>query len=658
VTGRFEAIPARRERLALVGLALFVAAGHIAHLPIWLSVVTLGLFVWQGWAHWHERPAPPGWLRAGATLGVFACVFFGIGQITGQTAGVALLALMTTLKLSELEKQRDSEIVLLLCCFVLATEFLFSQSLAMAAYLVAGLLAIVTVFVYVHTQPGAGRLRHAIGEAATLTAWAVPLAAACFVLFPRLPGPLWSIERDNTGAGVTGLSDRMSPGSISQLATSEAVAFRARFSADAPPPDQRYWRGPVLWDSVDGSWMNRDDRRDLPAADVVPRGPTTRVTMTLEPRDQPWLIALDTPLAANRDFTQRPGATLVADTPITERIRYTTRSATRRALDPQLARPTRRRASALPPAGNPRTRALAERLAAESTSTGDLIDHTLAWFAARDFVYTLSPPASANRDRVDQFLFDDRAGFCEHYASALVWLMRAAGVPARVVTGYLGGEHALYGDYWIIRDADAHAWAEVWRDEVGWQRVDATRIVAPARIERGPAFDGASSSGSHRNGGSAFLGGLLYRTRMGWDAVNAEWNRWFLAYGPALQTRLLGRLGLADYGRAIAVLTITAVLCLGVISALMGWRMRPTRSRDRVVVAWQRVERRMARAGWPRGDGEPAGAWAARLHDAGAPGAHALVALAESYETLRYRPGGVPGDVRAFRRATRRFRAR
>ncbi|MBH02784.1 MAG: hypothetical protein CMP08_01440 [Xanthomonadales bacterium] len=650
--------PSRTERLALVGLAVFVSAGHIAHLPIGLSGLALLLFCWQGWAHWQGRPPPPGWLRGGATLGVFACVFFGIGQLTGQTAGVALLALMTTLKLSELQRQRDTDIVLLLCCFVLATEFLVSQSLAMALYLVAGLLAIVTVFVYIHTLAGPGRLRHAMREAATLTVLAVPLAGLCFVLFPRLPGPLWHLERDKGSAGVTGLTDRMSPGAISQLARSQRVALRARFDGPAPPPGARYWRGPVLWDYADNTWYNRADRPDLPAATVVAQGPTRDVTITLEPRDQPWLIALDTPLSADREYSVAAGATLIAEAPINERIRYRTRSALERRLDPNLSQAARGRALTLPFAANPRTRALAQRLADETSSSPALVERAMTWFAAHDFVYTLRPPATSTRNPVDDFLFHTRAGFCEHYAGAMVYLMRAAGVPARVVTGYLGAEPALYGDYWIVRDANAHAWAEVWQAGTGWVRVDPTRAVAPGRIGHLPAntADDTGVAGNARGNGP--LTELFYRGRMAWDGMNAAWNQWFLAYGPALQQGLLQRLGLKSRSGGVIVLTLAAVVLLGLASLFMLWHMRPARTRDRVLRAWQGVERSMARAGRPRAPHEPASRWAARVAPAMPRNGPELVALAAAYEAVRYDPHAGTAERHDFQRRARRFRRR
>ena len=648
----------RKERLALVGLALFVSAGHIAHLPVWLSGLALLLFIWQGWAHWQGRPSPPGWLRGGATLGVFACVFFGIGQLTGQTAGVALLALMTTLKLSELQRQRDAEIVLLLCCFVLATEFLFSQSLVMALYLVAGLVAIVTVFVYVHTLAGPGRLRHAIGEAATLTVLAIPLAGLCFVLFPRLPGPLWHLGGGEDSAAVTGLSDRMSPGAISQLARSQRVALRARFDGPAPPPRARYWRGPVLWDFADNTWYNRADGPDLAGANVMAQGPTQSVTITLEARDQPWLIALDTPLSADRDYRLGAGATLIADTPINERIRYRTRSALQRRLDPDLSRAARARALALPPAGNPRTRALARRLAVDTDSHGALADRAMKWLTAHDFVYTLRPPETSSRNAVDDFLFRTRAGFCEHYAGAMVYLMRAAGVPARVVTGYLGAEPALYGDYWIVRDANAHAWAEIWQPGTGWVRVDPTRAVAPARIDHLPE-NGRDSVGAGGNArANEPLTGLFYRGRMAWDGMNAAWNQWFLAYGPALQKGLMQRLGLNSQGAGVVVLTLAGVGLLALASLFMLWRMRPARTHDPVLRAWQGVERRMARTGRPRACHEPASQWAARLAPTMPRNGPELIALAADYEALRYDPRTAAAERRNFQRKARRFRYR
>ncbi|RJS93773.1 DUF3488 and transglutaminase-like domain-containing protein [Salinisphaera sp. Q1T1-3] len=643
-----------RERGVLVGLVALIMAPHVMHLPWWVSALVAALLIWQGIALARRHRPPPLIVRALLTAACFAGVFAAFGRVNGQDAGVSLLVLMLGLKLSELTRARDAYVVLTLCCFVLATQFLFSQSMAMAASLVIGVWAVIAAFVYLHTLPGAHRSGHALRESAALLGLAVPIAVALFLLFPRLPGPLWGLPANDGRTGLTGLSDRMSPGAIERLARSGAVAFRARFDGPVPSPDQRYWRGPVFWDLAGGTWQNR--AAPPPPGDVEALSAPLRIDITLEPNGKRWLLALDAPLKARPGDGRTTGGTLVAEAPIKERIRYVERSATSYRLGLDLSPATRRRALALPTHGNPRARALAQRWAAAADSTPAIVNQARALFRHEPFRYTLSPPRTPREDSIDAFLFRTRAGFCEHYAGAFTFLMRAAGVPARVVTGFLGARKADYGDYWIVRNADAHAWSEVWIAGRGWVRVDPTAAVAPARID-----DSIAAAVADR-GDLAFMArgddrDPWFQARMAWDGINAAWNQWFLAYGPALQEKLFSRLGLGGFGPALAVLTGLIVAALGLISLLLAWRMRPTRSPDGVVRAWLRVERRLARRGLIRITGETPGALAARAVRRRPSLAPELPELAAQYTQMRYAyPAPGPAARRAFMRRAARFR--
>jgi len=627
--------PSTAQRLRLTACLVIVAAPHLFHLPFWVIALALPVIAWQALAARLAWPAPGRLLRFILAAAAFAAVFAGFGRVNGQEAGVSLLLIMLSLKLCELRSHRDAMVFLSLLCFLLVTQFLFSQSLAMAAYLIIGTWLIIAAFVDIASVTST---RTALADSTRLLMQALPVAALLFVLFPRIPGPIWGLPSDAGARATSGLSDSMSPGSIADLALSDGVALRARFAGEAPPPAERYWRGPVLWDYNGRSWEINQANRRLPAATVTRAGNSQSwpVDITLEATRHDWLIALDVPTAINRSAQQGAGATLHADDDIDTRTRYLATSITGGVLDGNLAETSRRRALLLPSAGNPRARDLAERWVHEDLAPTAIVDAALGRFREQPYRYTLSPAPVSRDAGIDDFLFDTREGFCEHYAGAFTFLMRAAGIPARVVTGYLGGEPALVGDYWIVRNSDAHAWAEVWLAGRGWVRVDPTAAVAPDRIDSGISGSLADNSAlpyMARSSGSGW-----YRAQMVWDAVNAGWDRWFLAYGPQLQQQVLDKLGLAGWTRALLALTAGVIGLLVLVSVWIGWQMRRRRHPDPVVRAWQQICQRLGAAGYPRADNEGPRDYANRVASARPDLAATLGALVERYIRLRYAP--------------------
>lgn len=645
------------QRAGLVLLVVIICLPHLWHLAPWVAALAALLLTWQALATARGWAGPAIWLKALLTLAVVGAVFIGFGRLDGREAGVALLVLMVALKLSELTHYRDVIVVLCLCCFVLVTQFLFSQSLPMALYLILCSWLIVAAFVQAHNASDDTGYAHAAAESARLLTLAVPVAALFFILFPRLPGPLWGLPAHHDSQATTGLASSMSPGSVASLARSDAVALRARFAGRVPPPDERYWRGPVFWDFHHGTWGNDRPAPRLPAPDISVTGRPTTADITLAPTRNRWLIALDLPLSANRAYQRSPAGTLLASDEIDQRIRYRTRSATGYTLDSQLPAAARRRALALPGHGNPRARQLAQRWARTTDTPREIVHKALRRFRQQPFRYTLAPPRTSQTNGVDNFVFSTHAGFCEHFAGAFTFLMRAADIPSRIVTGFQGAEHSTVGNYWIVRNADAHAWSEVWLAGRGWVRVDPTAAVAPARVESGVTSAVADRSDlpfmARRQSNN-----LWYQAGMAWDAVNAGWNRWFLAYGPALQQRLLGRLGLAGISRAIIVLTLATVGLLALASLWLAWRMRPRRAHDPIERAWRRVQQRLGRIGLARRIGEAPRSYYQRVAEQRPDMADDLRTLIEQLVALRY--GSTP-DANARQRfiaQARRFRPR
>jgi transglutaminase-like putative cysteine protease len=641
------------QRLRLIGVVALVAAPHFVRVPTWIGLFAVAILVWQALAAWRDWPPPHRYLRLALTLLAFAGVYLSFGRVNGQDAGVALFVAMLSLKLTETRSLRDILVLLGLCYFVLITHFLYSQEIVMALYLAFAAWLITACFLDANHPQEPLPARSALRGGGVLLLHALPIAALLFVLFPRIPGPLWGLPADaGADTGRSGLSESMQPGTISHLALSDEIAFRVRFDGDVPPPAQRYWRGPVFWYFDGRAWHTGFIADSLPApTDYRWRGEPRRYELVLEPHGGHWLPALDMP-REGPGKADAAGA-LRAQERVRQRRIYQAVSYTDYRLQPQASPAARGAALQLPARGNPQTRALAAEWREVGLAPAEIVDAALRRFREQAYRYTLRPPVLNGPHRVDEFLFESRAGFCEHYAGAFTFLMRAAGIPARVVTGYQGGERNDLGDYLIVRASDAHAWTEVWLPGRGWVRVDPTGAVSPARIERGL---GAALSAEERPA-HLFRGGtaLRYQAELAWDLVNAYWNRWFLAYGPELQHDLLARLGLPDLRATILALTGALTLLLALLGVFLIRQTRPRPVRDPVQSIWLHFCRTLARAGverrpdeGPRDFGRRAAAAYPRL-------ATAIRRVTALYATLRYREHGDAETRRRFRRAVREF---
>jgi transglutaminase-like putative cysteine protease len=482
---------------------------------------------------------------------------------------------------------------------------------------------------------------------------AVPLMVVLFVLFPRVQGPVFGFPQA-TSTGVTGLSDTMSPGDLASLSLSDEVAFRVDFYTPAPKPTALYWRGPVLWDFDGRTW------RMGVSASAGPRGyeasgAPVRYAVTLEPHHTRWLFAVDLPATLPAQATLTADYQLLASRPVRVRERYEISSypSFRIGLDepPEVLQRARR----LPRAGNPRARALAESWRASARSDREIVARALDLFRTQLFFYTLTPPP-LGRHPVDEFLMESRRGFCEHFASSFAFLMRAAGVPARVVTGYQGGEINPLGGYLIVRQAQAHAWAEVWLEGAGWTRVDPTAAVSPARIEVGIAAAVPRSDPLPIGIRGDFR--LLTHVRNTLDSITNSWNQWVLGYTPERQLRLLASVGVSapSWKSLAAILAIAAGMIVLGLTLFTVYRLRRDRG-DAVARAWHAFCRKLARAGIERGAAEGPLAFAQRVCAQRPNLAAAVQDIAGRYVALRY--GAAPASgARALRSRVRAFRAR
>ncbi|WP_296943381.1 DUF3488 and transglutaminase-like domain-containing protein [uncultured Massilia sp.] len=608
----------KRDTLLLIAAAVLVLAPHAAHLPLWVSLLCGATLAWRAGLTLLGRRLPRNLVLVPIAAAAMAGVLQSYDTLLGRDAGVAMLVMLVAFKMLEMHARRDLFVVVFLCFFLVLTNFFYSQSIGTAVLMLVSLVFLLAAQLSFQLTGRVPPLRTRLLMSARMLALALPLAAAVFVLFPRIEGPLWGMP-DASRSARTGLSDTMSPGQLSDLAQSEEVAFRVRF-ADAPPPQPLlYWRGPVLG-SFDGkTWtrvlpLPRGTNPPMQPLSIAVGGAPLRYQVTQEASNARWLFALEVPQALPR-LPDRPVSVsgeleLQAGAPITERLRYDLVSYVRYELQAGPSLADGARWLLLPWNSNPRTLAAGRRLALEP-DPAVRVRTALEGFAKGGYVYTLQPPLLQGRNTVDAFLYDTRAGFCEHYAGAFVFLMRAAGVPARVVTGYQGGEMNPLDGYLTVRQSDAHAWAEVWLAGRGWVRVDPTAMVAPERVQRSlaralpPAPFGIEGLGRlMQPDPDSLLGKLRYAL----GAANNGWNQWVLNYTPQRQHDLVRRLqnGMFNW-QAIGAL---AMLCLLLFIAGKFWRRRKV---DPVDALYSALCRRLGQRGLPRAPSEGPTAYAARI---------------------------------------------
>jgi len=616
-----------RDLGGLLLALLLVAAPHALRMPWWLSLLTLGLYAWRVQLALGRGALPSRWLMLAVAALSLAAVYVEYRTLFGRTPGIVLLVVFSGLKLLEMRTHRDGAVVAFLCYFLIMTNLLYTQSIPTAALMCAALLAVTCTLVGFAAPRRA--LRANLRTAGLLLAHAAPAALALFLLFPRVQGPLWGLPQD-AYSGVTGLSDTMSPGNLSQLAQSDAVAFRAEFQGATPAPRQRYWRGPVLWDFDGRTWsmgQNWIERFEAPLG--VSR---FAYVVTLELHNRTWLFALESAASLPERARLTHDGMIVSASPVRSRMRYAVESVADAQIGVRERRGALQRALALPEDGNLRARALAAQWRGGAQDDTEVLLRAVDFFRGAGLAYTLEPPL-LGREPIDEFLFETRAGFCEHFSSAFVYLLRAAGVPARVVTGYQGGEVNTVDRIITVRQSDAHAWAEVFVAGRGWIRVDPTAAAIPGRIESGLAR--AVREGEPLP--------LLMRpqlewlrsVRHNWEALAHRWNVMVLGYNPERQRDLMSSLGMrdADWRSLTAAMAST----LGAFTLLLlAWSLRRLARPDPVQRAWQAFCRKLGARGVARAPHEGPRDYAERAARRLPAAAAAIQAISALYVGARY----------------------
>ena len=651
MTDQKQSIAFRHVLYLLLSLVM-VAAPHTEHLPWWIIALTAALFAWRMHLGHARLAVPNRWFVVLIAIGSVIGVFLTYRTIFGREAGVALLAIMLGLKLLESSTLRDAMLLTFLGFFLVITNFLYEQTIPTALYMIGCTWVLTATMLSLHYAQTEPPFRAQLRTAGVMLAQSVPLMLAMFLLFPRVPGPLWGMPQD-AFTGVSGLSDSMAPGSLSSLILSDAVAFRVKFESTIPRRNNLYWRGPVMWDFDGRTW--RVPRFVYTAGKVEFGGNPVNYEVTLEPHSKRWLFALDLPAKVP------PRAFISADNqiyslrPVSVRMRYDMTSLLNPVFGKSESPITLRQALQLPEGFNPRTREFARTLRAKHADDGAIVDEVLSMFRNEKFYYTLTPPLLGEH-AVDEFLFSTRNGFCEHYSSAFTVLMRAAGIPARIVTGYQGGEINDFGSYLIVRQSDAHAWTEVWLKDKGWVRVDPTSAVSPARVNSG--ISAAIPRGESLPSMVGGDGEWLRQLRLSWDFMANTWNQWVLGYTPERQRWLLEGFGMdnATWQKMAAVLFCLAGAITAIFTALALRKLKDG-IRDPVKIAYNKFCDKLRRKGFPRDPAEGPLHYASRLEKLRPDLTSAAAAITRLYVALRYGAETSAAALEELKQRVRQFSA-
>jgi protein-glutamine gamma-glutamyltransferase len=648
-----------RDTLFLLGVIAWVIFPQVEHLPLWCSALAAIVLVWRGRLAWLGKPLPSKWWLVGLLALTIGATLFTHRTLLGRDAGVTLIVVLLSLKTLELRARRDAFVVFFLGFFTMLTNFFFSQSLAVAAAMLIALMGLLTALVNAHRLVGQPPLAESLKTAGFMVLLGAPIMALLFVLFPRL-APLWGVPGD-AFVGRSGLSAEMQVGSIAKLALDDSIAFRVKWNLkpgqQIPPSGEQYFRGPVLT-SFDGrNWRpntSQISRRFAVPPNLKTSGDVLNYEVTMEATQRPWLFVLE----AASEAPQIPGFDVamthelqwITNRPISDLLRYKASSSTRFSHGPEKLVIGLQDFIDLPAGFNPRTMQLAFEIRRDpkfsQADASVLVPEVLRRLRTGGYTYTLEPGVFGQHT-ADEFWFDRKEGFCEHIASSFVILMRALDIPARIVTGYQGGEINTLDGFWTVRQRDAHAWAEVWQPGTGWVRVDPTGAVSPGRIgafERLAVPQGAVGAAI----GAVMPIGLITQMRAAWEAVNNSWNQWVLNYSQARQLDLLKSLGFQspswqDLGKVLALI----ISLIGLIGAAFAYWER--HHQDPWLRQLAKARKLLARAGLPSEASTPPRTLAAQALAKFGENARGLHDWLMHYEAMRYRPHSshAPSDGKA-----------
>jgi len=542
----------------VISLSL-VMSPHLSRFPIWTTLLIVILFLWRLIAIKKTARLAPKWLIFIIGLASFIGVFLQFGTVFGQTAGSTILSILLALKLHESLSRRDYMFLICLSFFIIVTNFLFSQSIPTIIFMLFSVLILIISMLTINQDSAPINFTFKLKFSTKLLLQSLPLMIILFVFFPRISGPLWQLPNEKRSA-KTGLSDSMSPGNISELIQSNEMAFRVKFDTAIPAQNTLYWRALVLW-YFDGNTWEKGNTNPSPISHFYTiKNTTARYTITMQPHYKNWLYALDLPSTIPNNIIYTNNFTLRSQQTITGLYQYTISSSLQYYSTDSITPWEKSAGLKIPLNTNPETIKLGKKLAQQYNSNEEIINHVLQNFTHQNFYYTLKPPLTLGFNAVDQFLFQTKRGFCEHYASSFALLMRAAGIPARVVLGFQGGAINPLNNVLAVRNSNAHAWTEVWLKDKGWVRIDPTAAVAPERVEQN--LNEALDSNETRPFHMQINTGLIKDILLYWDVIDNQWMQWIVGYNNKLQQQFLEKL----FNKKIALSDKILFMVLGVIA--------------------------------------------------------------------------------------------
>ncbi len=634
--------PISRQSVQMLGITVFLSQLPLMlHLPLWLTLPGIGLTFAKIRSSKFDSPLIPQKLTLLFVLMAVIAVFAHYGYLFGRDPCVAFLFLLLSFKYIETKKNYDASLLIILCAFLLITQFFFRQSLVSAIISIPSLYFIGLSLFVLQRGTAATDTRTMVHITAKLFLQAMPIALILFVAVPRISQSPWSGGSGDNA--TTGLSATMSPGSIASISKSNEVAFRVEFDGSPPALHELYWRGPVLTGFDGHDWFVRpqqirnDNSSTRQIAATQSNGRTLNYTVTMVANYQPWLLALDTPTSIpiptnNKKLKVSLNDELQINTSrsVDQPLRY---RATSLLTDQFTPEKTPDSANLITTSSNPKARAFAKEMRLKYPDDSLLAQALLQWFHNEPFHYTLNPP-KLGRNSVDDFIFNSRRGFCEHYSGSFVFLLRAAGIPARVVTGYQGGQ--MSDDYMIVRQSDAHAWTEAYIDS-RWQRFDPTAAVSPERVEQGVIE--ALRNDSSQNLLNNIEWPLFNTVSLKWDAINFAWQRLVIGFDSDDQSALWRKLGIEKPSAWMIVLAFIAAACLWALIILKPFGDFAREKHSPCDKYWRKLATKLHRNGLPRQPGETVTAYIARACERWPQYRVQLESVAQSYVNGMYSAG-------------------
>jgi transglutaminase-like putative cysteine protease len=616
--------------LSSIGL---ITLPHVYNVPTPIFAFFATMLGWRFLAIWKKNWLPHKIIIFLMTLGSLLLMFSQYHSVLGRDAGTSLFVIALGLKLLEIKTQRDLYLIIYLAFVVASSLFLYEQSILMALYILFVCCVLLATLVTINSQQP--QTWAALKKSAIIITQALPIAAVLFVLFPRIEAPRWMLFKNDTQQKL-GLGDTLEPGSISDLGLSPELVFRVKFKGEMPPPGQLYWRGPT-YSYTDGKrWTRTDDYTMNPFMDT-PRfsGKAYQYQLLMEPQSQNWVFALEMPVKYSANAQQNATYQLISLEPPDTRAEYQITSHTEYNTG-HLTKTERNDNLQLPRPASPEMNALVTKLQGVNRTPEIFIQALLQYFKNEDFHYTLKPPLM-DENPIETFLFKTRYGFCSHYATAFVYLMRVAHIPARVIGGYQGGEINKVGGFLEVRQADGHAWAEVWLENKGWVRFDPTAAVAPQRVEQGVNVE-QQVANQAVDFSPIIMDNKAYawlkQARQMWQTVDYSWQRWVINYDRANQNEFLSGLGINN----LRAMLYAMLGIITFITAVLAWLLLKNNRghTDKVVLVYDKFCQKIAKAQLQRHSNEGARDFADRACASLPEHSEQINAITRLYIGLRY----------------------